>query len=120
MVRTAFLLSSLVFLVMALVVYLVPRLFNTTVPLMPSLLVGVLAAVTGSLNTLRQDSGLSFIGHFIISTILAVCILGAVAGLFSLTGQLEGFPRWIAIALLAGGTVLFLVFAGLMGRGPYG
>ena len=103
MVRNTILLICIVSVMMLLLSTQVLRYFKVSVPMWTTVVVSVLAAAGGALNTLKEDSGLSFLGHFIISTILATCILGAVAGFFTLTGQLPGLPRWIAITLLIGG-----------------
>lgn len=116
--RNTLLLGLIVAVLMFLLTSQVLKLFKVEVPMLPVAIVSVIAAVGGSINTLKEDSGLSFMGHLIVSTILAVCIVGATGGFFTLTGQLPGLPRWVAISMIIGGIVLFLGLAGLLGRGP--
>ena len=118
--RNTLIIGSIVAVVMFLLATQLLKLFKVDVPMLPVAIISGVAALGGALNTIKEDSGLSFIGHLLIATILALCIVGATGGFFTLTGQLPGMPRWVALTLIVIGALLFLALAGYLGRGPYG
>ena len=116
--RNTLLLSLIVAVLMFLLTTQVLRLFKVEVPLLYIALMSIVAAIAGSLNSLREDTGLSFLGHLLVSTLLALCLIGATGGFLSLTGHLPGLPRWVSLSALLVGILLFVALAGLLGRGP--
>ena len=116
--RNTLLIGGIVAIVIFLFAFYVLKHYKIGVPVVPIVLVSIFAAGAGSINTIKHDSGLSFLGHLLVAIVLALCITGAAAGFFSLTGQLPGMPKWVAGAIILVGIFLFLMLAGLLGGGP--
>lgn len=116
--RNTLLIGGIVAVLMFLVTTQLLKLFKVDAPMLPIVVVSLVAAVGSTVNTLKQDSGLSFLGHLLIAIVLGICIVGATGGFFTLTGQLPGLPKWAAVSMVIVGLLLFLSLAGVLGQRP--